>query len=126
MLSTSSPLDIPPPTEPPAKSLLLDSKPAMQDLLFLRCGSEELEIITEVAPMCNTLFGYLLNLDSPTVNIELDVPGKHAHSKCQNIMLRWLDAKEKDGKPVTWKTLVEALRRFGKNWLAVSLEKCIR
>ena len=134
MLNTSSKQDIPspppppPPTTKPSKSLLLDSKPAIQDLLFLRCISEELEIISEVAPMCNT-FGYLLNLDSPTVKIEWDVPGKDAHSKCQNIMLRWLDGKGtkgKYGKPVTWKTLIEALRRFGKHWLADSLDKSIK
>ena len=88
MLNTSSKQDIPSPPPPtkPSKSLLLDSKPAIQDLFFLRCGSEELEIISEVGQMCNT-FGYLLNLDSPTVKIEWDVPGKNAHSKCQNIML---------------------------------------
>ena len=127
-INTSSKKDFTSPTEFPAKFLLLESKPTMNDLSFLRCGSKELDIITEVASMCNT-FGYLLNLDRHTVNIEWNVPGVNAHSKCQNVVGHWLDGKGtkgKDGKPVTWTTLIEALQRLRKHWLADSLEKCIK
>ena len=71
---------------PPTTSSALDSKPTIKNLL-------ELKIIIEVASKCDT-FGYLLNLDSPTVKNEWDVPGKDVVSKCQNIMLWWLDGKE--------------------------------
>ena len=128
MLNTSSKKDVTPPTEFPAKSLLLESTPRIQDLLFLRCGSKELDIITEVASMCNT-FGYLLNLDRHTVKIEWSVPGVNVHSKCQNVVGHWLDGKGTkgiNGKPVTWTTLIEALQRLGKHWLADSLEQCIK
>ena len=120
--------DVTPPTEFPAKSFLLESTPRIQDLLFLRCGSKELDIINEVASMCNT-FGYLLNLDRHIVNIEWNVPGANAHSKCQNVVGHWLDGKGTKGiygKPVTWTTLIEALQRLGKHWLADSLEQCIK
>ena len=126
VLSMSSKQDVIPTTEP-AKYLLRDSRPRIQDLLFLRCGSKELEIISEVASKCNT-FGYLLNLNRHTVKTEWDIPGASVHSKCQNIVDHWLDGKGtkgKHGKPVTWMTLNEALREFGKHWLADSLEKCI-
>ena len=116
--------DIPSPTT----SSALDSKPTIRDLLFLRCKSEDLEIISEVSSMCNK-FGYLLNLDNPTVKIEWDVPGKDVVSKCQNIMVRWLDGKGtkgKNGKPVTWKTLIKTLQEFGKPLLADSLKKCMK
>ena len=128
IFKTLSPQDILPPTRPLVIKLQLDSKPRMQNLLSLRCKSEELGIISEVASMCNT-FGYLLNLDGPTVKNEWDVPGMHVVSKCQNIISQWLDGKGtkgKEGKRVTWKTLIEALRRHGKNWLADSLEDCIK
>ena len=127
-VNTSSKKYVTPSIEFPAKSLLLNSAPRIQDLLFLRCGSEKLEIITEVASICNT-FGYLLNLDRHIVNIEWNVPGANAHSKCQNVVGLWLDGKGtkgENGKPVTWTTLIEALRILGKHWLADSLEKCIK
>ena len=106
---------------PPTTFSALDSKPTIKNLL-------ELKIIIEVASKCDT-FGLLLNLDSPIVKNEWDVPGKDVVSKCQNIMLLWLDGKGtkgKESKPVTWKTLIVALRKFGKPLLADSLEEGIK
>jgi len=127
LFKTPSSPDISPPTALPAVRTQLDL-PSMQDLLSLSCENEELKIITHVASECYT-FGIHLDLDKDEVKNELLVTGGQVKSKCQNIMNLWLDGagkKGKEGKSVSWETLIGALRKLGKNSMADNLDRCIK
>ena len=100
-------------------------KPKIKELLSLECRDEVLDIIARVASECN-IFGIHLGLESHIVNNEWSAPGR-AESRCQNIVEQWLRGRGKKGskgKPVTWRTVKEALRSMGHNELADSLIKC--
>ena len=123
--TTVTPSSTPTPTRHPPKKFLLTSKPEINELLSLECGDEVLDIIARVASKCNT-FGIHLGLEFHIVNNEWDAPGS-SESRCQNIVEQWLKGRGKKGskgKPVTWRTVVEALRSMGHNLLADSLSKC--
>ena len=124
-ITSATPLSTSAPTRQPA-NFLLTSKPKIIELLLLECGEEALDVIARVASECNT-FGIHLGLESHIVNIEWDVPGRSAEFRCQKIVEQWLKGRGKKGskgKPVTWRTVVEALRSVGHNVLADSLSKC--
>ena len=130
----SSSSTIPPLPNPPNPSHYsqrlwgLDSKPQIDQLLSMKCGYEELEIIPELASECD-IFGLHLGLPSNVVDNEWDVVGAHVESKCRRIMKQWLKGKGTKGdkaKPVTWRTVQGALKRLGYTVLQNSLNACLQ
>ena len=105
----------PPTPTAPGKSLQLGSKPTILQLLKLRCGSEELRIISDVAEDADDCynFGLFLGLAQDIVNKWWDSPGHSREQDCEKIVEQWLIGKGQKGEgdsTVTWKTILRALR----------------
>jgi len=116
------------PTTPPDIHLQQSSKPRMQDLLSLSCGSEQLEIISRVASDCRT-FGSHLGLESYIINNVWNVHEAKNDHKCRSIVEQWLigrGQKNNEVNPITWKTFIGALRMLRHHWLADRLDECVK
>lgn len=106
------------------QSLSIDSTPdlKMMHRIDQLKGSKPIRILEQITPDCDQV-GIFLGLSEGVVRTEWETVRDHPEKKCINIISKWLRGR---GKPVSWRTFIQALRELEFNVLADELENLFR
>lgn len=100
------------------------SKPTLQELDELKGKSKIVKIIDKAAYKWEKL-ATRLNLEGNDIRrIDRDTRLQSINA-CRNVLIEWLDGKDCVRKPITWETLIEALKEADLSELAKDVQEIL-
>lgn len=106
-------------------SSTLADRPKFQQLHYLKSSDGTIIRVVEQAAQEWERLSYALDFPRSTVNVVSRDNPQNAVGACGEILGKWLDGVEGTRQPISWNSLIDALKECDMNTLAVDLHNAL-